>query len=226
MRKRCLSALLLAAAIAATGSAQAGTIYSEDFDDISSLAGDGWGLINNSTPGGESGWFQGNADVFSAQSGADDSYIAANFLNAGFGGQISNWLILPYLELGGGSYLTFYTRRNDSEFFDSLEVRYAFGDSLDVGAGPGDVGAFDNLAVVEWLLAGPDYPTDWAMVRVSFDISGHGMGRVALRYVVDDTSIAGDYIGIDSLTYGVPAPTGLALLTLGLLGMCRRRTIA
>ena len=53
----------------------------ENFDDIATLPGDGWVEINHSTVPGPTGWFQGNGDIFPAQSGASTSYIAANFLN-------------------------------------------------------------------------------------------------------------------------------------------------
>ena len=42
-------------------------------------------MINHSEPFGDSDWFQGNPDVFVAHSGAPDSYIGANFDNAGDG---------------------------------------------------------------------------------------------------------------------------------------------
>ncbi len=52
-----------------------------DFENISSLPTEGWVSINDSTVVGGTGWFQGNAGVFSAQSGTPTSYIAANFYN-------------------------------------------------------------------------------------------------------------------------------------------------
>jgi hypothetical protein len=53
----------------------------ENFNDVTTLPGDGWVEINHSTVPGTTGWFQGNGAVFPAQSGASTSYIAANFLN-------------------------------------------------------------------------------------------------------------------------------------------------
>ena len=76
--------------LAAGSVANAVPILSENFDDISTLAASGWLFVNNSTPGGSTSWFQGNDGVFASQAGAADSYIAANYLNAGAGGNISN----------------------------------------------------------------------------------------------------------------------------------------
>jgi hypothetical protein len=53
----------------------------ENFDDIATLPGDGWVEINHSTVPGPTSWFQGNGDIFPAESGSSTSYIAANFLN-------------------------------------------------------------------------------------------------------------------------------------------------
>jgi len=71
----------------------------ENFDNVSSLSGLGWVFVNNSNPVGSTGWFQGNTAVFSSQNGAPDSYIAANFDNAAFGGNISDWLLSPEVVL-------------------------------------------------------------------------------------------------------------------------------
>jgi len=216
---------IAAALLLASGVAQADPILIENFDDVTNLTGNGWALVNHSSPVGQTGWFQGEDAIFSAYEGSDNSYLGANFNNAGFGGQISNWLITPFLSLNEASYLTFYTRRNDSEFFDSLEVRYTMSDSTDVGVGAGDVGDFSSMGLVELLLAGSDYPTDWIQVRVTFGNIGFGEGRIGLRYFVDDTSANGDYIGIDSLVVGVPEPTSLAVLGLGVLGLVRLRRV-
>ena len=93
----------------------------EGFNDVSSLPG--WAMINNSSPAGSTGWFQGTG-AFPAQAGPADSYVAANFNDADFGGDISNWLITPEEALTNGTTLTFYTRTvPDSGFADRLEVR-------------------------------------------------------------------------------------------------------
>ena len=57
---------------------------------------------------------------FTAQAGAANSYVAANF-NAGtpFGGAIDNWLISPELTLAGTTRVTFYTRNSAEEGFDN-----------------------------------------------------------------------------------------------------------
>jgi uncharacterized delta-60 repeat protein len=53
----------------------------ENFDDVTTLPANDWIEINHSTTPGTTGWFQGNGAVFPAHSGAQTSYIAANFLN-------------------------------------------------------------------------------------------------------------------------------------------------
>jgi hypothetical protein len=63
--------------LASVSSLHAATLV-EDFDDVAALAGAGWIQTNNSSPPGETDWFQGNAGIFPAQAGPDDSYIAAN----------------------------------------------------------------------------------------------------------------------------------------------------
>ena len=55
------------------------TSLSEGFDDISLLPGKGWVIINKSEPVGVIDWFQGNAGVFAAHSGAENSYIGTNY---------------------------------------------------------------------------------------------------------------------------------------------------
>ena len=122
-------------------------LLNEPFDDITTLPGSGWVEINNSTTGGTTGWFQGNTGVFASQAGATDSYIAANFNNAGFGGNISNWLLLPVLTLNNGDILSFYTRTETGPVpGDNLEVRLSTnGASTNVGATTSSVGDFTTL---------------------------------------------------------------------------------
>ena len=122
---------LLLGSLVAPATAHADPLLFEDFSNIGDLAGNGWILQNNSTPGGSTSWFQGNAGVFAATDGTD-GYIAANYLNAGAGGDISNWLLTPELTLNDGDTLSFMTRAN-GEFADGLEVR--FGTGTNVGGG-------------------------------------------------------------------------------------------
>jgi hypothetical protein len=212
--------------LAATCAANAAPILSEGFDNIATLGGSGWTQTNNSTPGGATGWFQGNPGVFGSASGAADSYIAANFLNAGAGGDISNWLISPTLSIGNSTQLTFFTRSNGSDFQDQLEVRFsANGASGNVGGTTASVGDFTTLLLAINPLLNASYPSaGWASYTVI--LPSVVSGRFAFRYLAANTDLNGDYIGIDSVTVAVPEPSTLALFGLSLLalvGITRRR---
>ena len=201
-------------------------ILSENFNDISTLAGSGWVLINNSSPLGTTDWFQGLPGVFPAQSGAVDYYIAANFLNADAGGNISNWLISPQMVLNNGDTISFYTRSNGL-FEDRLEVRLSAG-GASAGGTAASVGDFTTLlTTVNPLLSG-SYPSDWTLVTVTVSgLGGPAVSRVALRYALEDSNVNGDYIGVDTFLAesSVPEPGSLILMSFGLaaLGVYRRR---
>jgi PEP-CTERM motif len=198
----------------------------ENFDDVSTLPGSGWVMTNNSSPAGTTGWFQGNTSIFVAQAGPDDSYIAANFNNAAFGGDISNWLISPEFDLTPGNWVTFYTRTEDmAPFPDALEVRLSTnGSSSFVGGTSSSVGDFTTLllAINPSLVVG-GYPELWTQYSVLVPAFA-GTGRVAFRYDVTDTSINGDYIGIDTFVQTpVPEPMTLMMLGTGIAGIAARR---
>jgi hypothetical protein len=203
-RKFLLSAML----IAGSSAAFAGPIitFSEGFDDVTALAGSGWLQVNNSTPGGETGWFQGNSGVFAAESGAADSYIAANFLNAGFGGNIDNWLITPVLSLYEGSVVSFSARTNGGFPGDNLEVLASLGSS--------NLADFFSLGAI----TSDNFPIDWKAFSL---LSSSAVDvRLAFRYLVFDTAANGDYIGIDSFEVAaVPEPGTIALFGAALLMM-------
>lgn len=216
-RKILLSAVL----IAASGAATAGPVtFSEGFDDVSTLAGSGWLTANYSTPGGEQpGWFQGNAGIFGSDSGADNSYIAASFLGAPEGGNIDNWLITPLFAVSDQSTISFATRSGGGDpdsgnFFDNLELLYSLGSS----------NTSDFMSIGS--LTGSNLPIDWANIN----LVAYGLQqdiRLAFRYLITDTSVNGNYLGIDSFEVrAVPEPGTIALFGAALLMMAfamRRR---
>jgi len=203
----------------------ADTVLSENFNSVGSLPGSGWAIVNDSAPVGSTNWFQGNTGVFDAQSGPADSYVAANFNAAAFGGNISDWLITPEISLASNLALTFFTRTEPFAFpGDTLEVRLSTnGASTDVGATDSSVGDFTTLLLT--IGTGTDYPTDWTGYTININGLGLGAeGRIAFRYVVTDTSANGDYIGLDTVNVvTTPEPATLPLLLLGVVAMVSRR---
>jgi hypothetical protein len=206
---------------AATSSVVLGApLLSEGFNDIRTLPGDGWVLINDSAPPGRTGWFQGIPVLFPAASGPADSYIAANFNNAAFGGTVSNWLLTPQLDLSNGESLNFSLRLLGDGFRDRVEVYFS-----DSGASAA-LGDFSLLSAYS-----SEVDTGWAALSVALNgLAAPASGRFAFRYVVDDTSLNGNYIGIDNVSvFAVPVPGTVALVLLGgalLLLRSRRKQAA
>ena len=189
-------------------------LLSEGFNDIATLPGDGWVLINDSAPPGSTGWFQGIPALFPAAAGPADSYIAANFNNAAFGGAVSNWLLTPQLDVFNGDALNFSLRLLGEGVQDRVEVY--FSDS-GASAAPGD---FSLLSAYSSAV-----DTGWAAHSVVLNgLAAPASGRFAFRYVVDDTSLNGNYIGIDSVSVtAIPEPATIALIGLGALALRRRK---
>jgi hypothetical protein len=212
-------------------SLHANTVLTENFDSILTLPGSGWVMTNNSAAAGTTAWFQGNPAVFTSQAGAADSYIAANFNNAAFGGDISNWLITPMLSLLNGMQITFYTRTEpDPVAADALEVRMSpNGASSNVGATATSVGDFATvlLSINPTLLLN-GYPQAWTQFTATVSgLGGPTNGRLAFRYVVPDTSVNADYIGIDTVSVNdglsvAPEPATAGLFLLGIAAVLGR----
>ncbi len=181
--------------------------FTENFDDITTLPGDGWFQQNNSSPIGTTSWFQGPG--FPAFNGAANSYIAANFNNAAGTGTISNWLLTPVRTLQNGDVLTFRTRvfDNPTSFPDRLEVRLSTnGTSSNVGTLATDVGDFTTLLLsVNPSLTTTGYPNTWTLFTATVTgLSGPTSGRFAFRYFVTSggpTGANSDFIGIDNVVY-------------------------
>lgn len=219
---RFISPLLVAGALAgASATSHAATLVSEGFDDALLP---GWAIVNNSTPGGSTGWFLGNPAIFPAAAGAPESYAAANFNGAPAGGAISNWLMLPVVPLDQATTLEFALRLLGDDVLglvDTVEVYLSTsGSSTDVGTTTASTGVFSLLQAFS---SAAD--TGWVNETINIGAFASGTtGRVAFRYVVSDTNLAGNYIGIDSVNLGtVPEPTPAALVALALAGLALRR---
>ncbi len=206
-------------------------VTGEEFDDITTLPGDGWLDINESDSP-NSDWFQGNDAVFSAQAGATTAYIAANF-NSTAGSVICHYLVLP--DLGFLQSVTFWTRTvTGNTFPDRMHVRHSPTGGTATGNCTGGFGDFtDSLLEINPNLDAGGYPDDWAEQVVPVGAEG----RVALVYFVTDAGPVGNnsnYIGVDTLSYvaGPPPPPpvvpsmtfyGLLLMAALLMFLVRRR---
>ena len=212
MIKKALLALAIAGAMT---TAQAGVVLTEGFENINTLTTSGWVLTNASSPVGSLSWFQGNnTEIFSAQSGGELSYIAANYNSTLDGGTVNDWLITPTFSALYGATVTFWLRGAvDPGYVD--QIAYGFSDG--------------SAALTSFVLGSViTAPTDtWTQVTATL-AAGSANARFAINYAGAFTS----NLGIDSLvvsvndaTGDVPEPASLAILAAGLIGMgaARRR---
>jgi hypothetical protein len=198
----------------------AAALISEGFNNVATLGPSGWLAGNFSSPAGSTGWFQGNAGPFNAQSGPANSYIAANFNNGVSGGNIENWLVTPVFSTTSNGFLNFYTRTDEllGLFGDSLEVRFN-------ATGSTNLADFVTVLTVNGSQAVDGYPDIWTDFTTTWaGTGGATQGRYAFVYRVDSTDSA-NFIGIDSVTVALPEPASLALVlgALGGVGFASRR---
>ena len=191
-----------------------------------------WTVKNLSTSAGLTSWFQGNQDIFAAQSGAAESYLAANFNSGADISNLSNWLILPTSSYHNGDTLSFYTRTDLIDSLpDNLEVRFSQAGGTDVGASDSSVGTFTTLLLtINPSLQAGAYPAEWTQYSVTLNgLAGATTGAFAFRYTVSGSGPlgnAGDYIGIDTVRItAVPEPQTWLMMGagLGLVGWMRKR---
>lgn len=192
--------------------------YTENFDNIGLLAGNGWMIQNNSAPVGSISWFQGTATTasptpgpFNAYAGAANAYIGVNFNSTGPGSSstISNWLVTPNRTLRNGDVFTFYSRKAPTvpDYPDRLQVRMSTnGASTNVGTTPTSVGDFTTLLMeINPTLQAGVYPQVWTLYTITISgLPAPTSGRIAFRYFVTSAGSIGtnsDYIGIDEVQY-------------------------
>ncbi|MDH4473029.1 MAG: choice-of-anchor J domain-containing protein [Fluviicola sp.] len=212
MRKATIKGAIVAIVLALTPFANVNAqAFTENFDNITLLAGGGWTLSNVSTPVGATGWTQGPAisggGPFDAFNGATNAYISANFNNTGSTGTISNWLVTPLRTFKNGDVITFYTRKAVPDTYaDRLEVRLSTnGASANVGSGAA-VGDFTTLLLsVNPALVLGVYPTTWTQYTITISgLAAPTSGRIGFRYFVTGGGSLGansDFIGLDNIIY-------------------------
>ena len=169
----------------------------EGFNDITNLPG--WIIDNQSNPVGSNSWFQGTTNVFNAHSGADNSYIAANFNNTA-GSDICNYLILPdlaYLES-----ISFWTRTSiNSNFPDRLLLLHSPTGGTNTGDCINGFGDFTNILLnINPELNVGGFPEDWTQ----YTSQVQSTGKVAFVYFVTDGGNGGinsNYVGIDTVSW-------------------------
>jgi hypothetical protein len=205
------------------------TVLTENFDNVNNLPG--WIVANNSAPLGSTSYFQGNPGIFPSHSGLPNSYVAANFLNAAAGGDISDWLISPPVFVFEGATIGFYSRTTASPAVapDRLELRLSRTAGSSTGTTAASVGDFGELLLsVNPGLSPTGYPGAWTLYTATLSgFSDFTPIRFAFRYTVPDTFTNGDYIGIDSVQVDsfVPEPATFAgaAIALALIAASRRR---
>jgi hypothetical protein len=207
MIKKALVALAITGTMA---SAQAGYLVKEHFDNVNTLVNKGWVTTNASTPGGATGWFQGDQQQFSSFDGAPNSYIAANFGNAPEGGIINNWLITPEFSLSEGVVVSFWMRAAEAAGF-SDEVSFGFSD------GSSALSSFEMLAPTTVSTDG------WTLYKARIEKGAvTGNARFAVQYTGSYES--SNYIGLDRFAVAqIPEPSSILMLGAGVMGLVAAR---
>ena len=225
-----ISLVLASAAGFLVSHPQARAAYVEGFDDVAAITNNTdplkWAWINNSdNPASNAvgGWNQGNVSSsnFNAQSGPANSFATTDF-NAG-GPIISNWFITPTFNFVAGDTFSFWTRTvTGSTYADRLDIQASSsGTSTNVGSTPSSTGNFSTgLLSINSLLSVGGYPETWTQYTIN--ISSAFTGRIGFRYYIPDSSAAGNYIAIDSVSttaslINVPEPTTYALAGISML---------
>jgi hypothetical protein len=203
--RRAATAVLLVAAAAA---AHSQVLINQGFDNVPGLAAT-WPQADTSSPSVQP-WFQGNAGIFSSQAGAANSYIAIDPVTAtgDFANSVSRYLMTPVFSLATSTQLSFWARSTGiaDGFPDRLQVL------LSTAGSSTSVASFSSV-----LLDTSTIGNAWTLESLLIGAQGAAAtGRLAFRYFIPDTSAAGDYLGIDTLSVtAVPEPSVVASMLMG-----------
>jgi hypothetical protein len=207
--------VLVLAVISAVAPRVAAQYFSENFDNVGALWGNGWAQVNNSIPpGAVPNWFQGDPGIFTAYDGADTAYVGASYASVSGANTISNWLFTPTRTFANGEKITFWTRTvANPNYPDRMQVRMSLnGASVNVGTTSGSVGDFTTLLLaINPNLSTTGYPNAWTEYTIIISgLAAPTSGRVAFRYFVGNGGPGGansEYIGMDNFSYFLP-PVG------------------
>ena len=181
----------------------------EGFDNVSALTT--WKVVNLSAPGEEEkpSWSQGDATQLTAQAGAENSFIGIDYSSGS--NDVSSWLIMPLqTSLSSTDVLSFWSRSAGTKFPDRLEVRMSSNGSCSPGTTTDGVGDFTTvLASINPTQVVDGYPAIWTQYNLPLTglATTNVSGCIAFRYYIKDTGDAGQYVGIDSLTFTDNAST-------------------
>lgn len=192
-----------------------GKSFVEEFDTVANLSAKGWLNFNRSFPYGGHAWRQGKYELggkfgneivgfpaFSAKYEPTE-FISADLSASDGAGQISCWLISPPIPAKNGDVFSFYTR-STGNFPERLQLRANFSsESTAIANGPAAIGDFSELLIdIDPNYLGL-YPAEWTKYSISFTgiPTAATTIRVAFRYMVDDTGVNGEMIGIDKVEF-------------------------
>jgi hypothetical protein len=189
--------------------------FVEEFDTCANLSKKGWVIINKSVPLGGTAWRQGKYELggkfgneivgFPAYSAvySPNEFISADLGATNNDGEISCWLITPPFPAKNGDEFSFYTRSTGS-FPERLQVRGNFtNQSAFVGDNVKTVGDFTTLLLdIDPNYTGL-YPAEWTKYTITFAGLPSALTnvRLAFRYMVDDTGVNGEMIGVDKVEF-------------------------
>lgn len=179
----------------------------EDFADVGALRHRGWTIRDNSDPMGTGTWSQGDPHLFSAWSGAVDSFaMVSPGLSSARDERASIWLITPGFDFDpfiSARQLSFYTRATPSTG-NRLLVRMcveAAGHRCEApSTSSDDIGNFNSqLLDIDAASMQGGYPAAWT-AYFSDDLPIEGRARFALHYYVHiRNGLFGSTVGVDSL---------------------------